>query len=74
MVLAIAVAIVSIWVMMAAGITAVWLTEDMRAVGLVIIPTAIVAGLLVLYFEWRAQLQRSTPAELDERVDWKEAA
>ena len=32
---------------MAAGITAVWLTEDVRVFGLVMLPTAIVAGLLV---------------------------
>ena len=47
---------VSAWVVMAAGITAVWLTEEVRVVGLVMLPTAIVAGLLVVYFDWRARL------------------
>ena len=47
---------VSIWVVMAAGITAVWLTEEVRVFGLVMLPTAIVAGLLVVYFDWRAKL------------------
>ena len=47
---------VSIWLVMAAGITAVWLTEQVRMVGLVMLPTAIVAGLLVVYFEWRAKV------------------
>ena len=47
---------VSIWLVMAAGITAVWLTEEVRVFGLVMLPTAIVAGLLVVYFEWRAKL------------------
>ena len=47
---------VSIWVAMTAGITAVWLTEEVRLFGLVMLPTTIVAGLLVLYFDWRAKL------------------
>ena len=47
---------VSIWVAMTAGITAVWLTEEVRVFGLVMLPTTIVAGLLVLYFDWRAKL------------------
>jgi hypothetical protein len=47
---------VSMLVVMAAGMTAVWLTEEVRVIGLVIVPTAIVAGLLVVYFEWRARL------------------
>ena len=48
----------SIWVVLAVGITAVWLTAEVRVFGLVILPTAIVAGLLVGYFEWRAKLRR----------------
>ena len=47
---------VSMLVVMVAGMTAVWLTEEVRVIGLVIVPTAIVAGLLVVYFEWRARL------------------
>ena len=73
-VLAIAVAFVSIWVVMAAGVTAVWLTEEVRVVGLVTLPTAIVASLLVLYFDWRAKLQRRILAERDGRHDLDKAA
>lgn len=73
--LTVAVALVSILVLLAAGgITAVWLTEEVRVAGLVILPTAIVAFLLVLYFDWRATLQRRVLAERDERADWRKAA
>ena len=47
---------VGIWLAMTAGITAVWLTEEVRLFGLVMLPTTIVAGPLVLYFDWRAKL------------------
>jgi hypothetical protein len=57
-VLAIALALVSIWVMTAAGVTAGRWTEEVRVVGLVTLPTALIASLLVLYFDWRAKLQR----------------
>ena len=73
-VLAIVPAFVSIWVVLAAGVTAVWLTEEVRVVGLVILPTAIVASLLVLYFDWRAKLQRRILAERDGRHDLDKAA
>ena len=49
---------VSIWVVLVAGITAVWLTEEVRVFGLVILPTGIVGSLLVVYFDWRAKLRR----------------
>ena len=74
MVMAIALAFVSIWVVMAAGITAVLLTEEVRLVGLMILPTAVVASLLVLYFDWRARLHRLILAERDERQDVDKAA
>ena len=48
--------LVSIWVVMAAGITAVWLTEAVKVLGLVMLPTVIIAGLVVEYFDWRAKL------------------
>lgn len=67
-VLAIAVAFLTVWVVMAACITAVWLTEEVRVVGLVILPTAVVASLLVLYFDWRSKLQRRALGERDERL------
>ena len=46
----------SLWVLMGVGITAVWLTEELKAIGLVVLPIGIVTGLLVVYFEWRARL------------------
>ena len=64
-VVALALAFFSIWVVLAVGITAVWLTSEMRVFGLVILPTAIVAGLLVVYFDWRATLRRRVLAERD---------
>ena len=74
MVVAIALAFVSIWVVMAAGITAVWPTQEVRVVGLVMLPTAVVAALLVLYFDWRAKLPRQILAKRDERRDLDKAA
>ena len=62
---------VSMWVVMAAGITAVWLTQEVRVFGLVMLPTAIVAGLLVVYFDWRAQLLSRIR---DERNKYRRAA
>jgi hypothetical protein len=73
-VLAIGLAFVSIWVVMAAGVAAAWVTEDVRAVGLLTVPTAIVAFLLVLYFDWRAKLERRTLAERPSRHDLDNAA
>ena len=64
-VVALALLFVSIWVVLAAGITAVWLTEEVRVLGLVILPTGIVAALLVVYFDWRAKLRRRVLAERD---------
>jgi len=55
-VVAVALALVSAWVVMMAGVTAVWLTDEVRVFGLVMLPTVIVAGLLVVYFDWRAKL------------------
>jgi hypothetical protein len=62
---------VSAWVVMAAGITAVWLTEEVRLLGLVMLPAAIVAGLLVVYFDWRARLLSRMR---DERYEDRKAA
>ena len=70
-VLAVALFFVSIWVVMTAGITAVWLTEEVRVFGLVMLPTAIVAGLLVVYFDWRAKLLNQIR---DERNEHRKAA
>ena len=68
-VLAVVVALVSLWVVVAAGITAVWLTDEARVFGLVMLPTVIVASLLVLYFDWRGRLRQRAVAEGDEFND-----
>ena len=62
-IVALALFFVSIWVVLAAGTAAVWLTDEVRVFGLVILPTGIVAGLLVVYFAWRDNLRRRTLAE-----------
>jgi uncharacterized membrane protein len=64
-IVALALFFVSIWIVLAAGITAVWLTDEVRVVGLVILPAAIVACLLVAYFDWRSKLRRQVGAERD---------
>ena len=63
--LAVAIAFVSLWAVMAAGITAVWVTDEVRVLGAVTLATAIVASLLVLYFKWRGALRRRILAERD---------
>ena len=70
-IVAIVLAFISIFVVMTAGFTAVWLTSEVRVLGLVLLPTAIVAGLLVVYFDWRAKLRKRILADRD---DYKEAA
>ena len=70
-IVALALLFFSIWVVLAAGSTAVWLTAEVRVFGLVILPTAIVAGLLVVYFDWRAKLRRRV---LGERDTYRKAA
>ncbi len=62
-ILLVALALISVWVALAAGMAAVWLTEEVRVFALVILPAAVVAGLLVLYFDWRATLRRRMLAD-----------
>jgi hypothetical protein len=57
-VVAIVVAFVSIFVALTAGAAAARLTSEVRVFGLVMLPTAIVAGLLVVSFDWRAKRRR----------------
>ena len=57
-ILAVVLAFVGLSVVMASGVTAVWLTEEIRVLSLVILPSTVVATLLVLYFEWRGKLLR----------------
>jgi hypothetical protein len=83
-VLAVALAFVSVGGVLAAGLTAVWLTDEVRVFGLVALPAAFVAGLLVLYFDWRRRLVSDARAGLRDHAggvqqdevdaDWKEAA
>ena len=70
-IVAIVLAFISIFVVLTAGTTAVWLTSEVRVFGLVMLPTAIVAGLLVVYFDWRAKLRNRILADRD---DHREAA
>jgi hypothetical protein len=64
---ALALVFVSIFVVVTAGITAVWWTEEVRMLALVLLPAAIVAALLVLYFDWRARVRRHILAERKEQ-------
>ena len=68
---AIVLAFIRVFVVLTAGAAAVWLTSEGRVFGLVMLPTAIVAGLLVLYFDWRARLFSQI---LVNRDDHREAA
>lgn len=63
---AIVLAFISLFVVMIAGSTAVWLTSEVRVFGLVVLPTAIVAGLLVVYFDWREKLRDRIMADRDD--------
>jgi ABC-type molybdate transport system permease subunit len=71
--LAIALALLSAWVVLAVSVTAVWLAEQVRVVGLVIAP-AIAASLLVLYFGWRGRLTRLARGDHDAREAFDQAA
>jgi hypothetical protein len=64
-IVALALVFFSLWIVLAVDITAVWLTAEVRVFGLVMLPTAIVAGLLVVYFDWRAKLRRRVLGERD---------
>ena len=46
-----------------AATMALWGTAEARVFGLVALPTAIVAALLVVYFDWREQLSRRMLAD-----------
>ena len=76
MILAVALAFVSIWVIVTtAGLTAAWLTEELRVFGSVTLPGAVAAVLLALYFDWRGKLRRQLLHDDDrERCDHKQAA
>jgi Na+/glutamate symporter len=65
-IVAIVLAFISLFVVMIAGSTAVWLTSEVRVLGLVVLPAAIVAGLLVVYFDWRAKRRNRILADRDD--------
>ena len=60
---AIAISIVSLVVVLAAGIVAAWPAAELRVLALVAVPVAIAASLMVRYFEWRGTLHRRVPSE-----------
>jgi hypothetical protein len=66
-ILAVVLAFVGLSAVLAAGLTAVWLTEELRVLSLVILPSIVVAALLVVFFEWRGKLEREVWAELHGR-------
>ena len=70
-IIAVAIAVVSLWTILAAGAVAVWLTGEPRIFGVVMLPAGVVASLLVVYFEWRtkqASATRVDPAEAWDRA------
>jgi hypothetical protein len=73
-ILPVALAFASIWIAMAAGLTAVWLIEEVRVLGLVTLATAIVVSLLVMYFDWRGRMIRRLRTEHDAHQEFDEAA
>jgi len=54
-----------VWLILRAEVTPLWLTEELRMFGVIILPLAIAALLLVAYFDWRAHLRRRLRMELD---------
>ena len=58
-----AIALAGVWVVLTTGLTGAWLPEAVRAVGRIVLPTAIAATLLVLYLDWRRRLIRRLQAD-----------
>ncbi len=58
LIVAVAVTFASILVVVTTAMAAVSLTDEVRVSALVILSTAIVASLLVVYFEWRTRTRR----------------
>lgn len=56
--LGIATALISVVVVFGLAALGVWLTSDAMVFGVVVLAAGTVAGLLVVYFEWRQQLYR----------------
>ena len=60
-VLALALASCTLWIVLAVGITVAWSTAESRVFGLAILPTAIVAGLLVVSLRLASEAASSSP-------------
>jgi hypothetical protein len=72
--LALTVALASVLLAMAAGVPEAWLAGPVRVFALVMLPVALVASLLVLYFDWRSRLRRGVlPRRADGRLMKKAA-
>ena len=56
-------ALAGIGLRLGGGSGATWLTDDVRAIVLMVLPAAFAASLLVLYFEWRRRLMRRMRTE-----------
>jgi glucose-6-phosphate-specific signal transduction histidine kinase len=72
--LAMALAFVSICVLLAAGILALSFTEELRMFSLLVVPIAIAGSLLALYFDWRGKLLRRVLGEPQEGQELDTAA
>lgn len=59
------VALVSIWVLLAAGLMALSPIEEGRVLSLLVVAVAIAGSLLVLYFDWRGRLLRRVRSDRD---------
>jgi hypothetical protein len=70
-ILGVGLAFAGAWVVLTAGVTAVWLTGEVKVFGLVALSSAIVASLLVVYFDWRGKQLRRV---WDEPKDHRKAA
>ena len=73
-ILAVVLALASLWLVLGSALAAVWLTDEVRVIGLVLLPTVVVAALLVVYFDWRARLQHRVLADRGDSTAWNEAA
>lgn len=56
---------VSLLVAIVAGLTAVWLTAEIRVFGIVLFPTVAVAAMMILYYDWRPKLSRRSRSEAE---------
>jgi hypothetical protein len=65
-ILAVLIGLVSLWIVLTASAAAVWLTDEVRVIGMVILPAILVGALLVLYFDWRTAMLRRILAGRDE--------